>query len=458
MAPSSRNCFRQLFMTNHSSRRDNGGSEQEAKSDEKLVQPAQKYVFAHVVMGNTAHHTTDDWATDIKTAQAAGIDAFTLNIATGDTNIPTQVENAFNAATNLGSSFKLFFSFDYLGGSGPWPATGSSSVASYLNKYGVSSAYFKYNGQIFVSTFEGVNNAGDWTPNGPIRSAVQGTAGSIYFVPDYTSLGPDGFSAQLNNVQGGFSWDMWPAGPVNMTTANDLAWKNTLGSKAYMMGVSPWFFHSDANPIAWMWRGDNLWSERWQQVLEVQPQFVEIVTWNDWGESSYIAPLLHDEEVPANSLKYVKNMPHSNLLTLLPYYISQYKGIKSNATTDSMQYWYRTSPAAAGLTGGVLGNNPNQGQIEYSPNTLCEDKVFFTALLQSAADVHVQIGESPVTSYSGKAGLNSWSQGFSGQTGNVTFSIVRNSKTVKSESGTEITAESSVVGGLTNFNVWVGGF
>lgn len=186
--------------------------------------------------------------------------------------------------------------------------------------------------------------------------------------------------------------------------------------------------------------------------------FHRIVTWNDWGESSYIAPLLHDEEVPANSLKYVKNMPHSNLLTLLPYYISQYKGIRSNATTDSMQYWYRTSPAAAGLTGGVLGNNPSQGQIEYSPNTLCEDKVFFTALLQSAADVHVQIGESPVTSYSGKAGLNSWSHGFSGQTGNVTFSIVRNSQTVKSESGTEITAESSVVGGLTNFNVWVGGF
>lgn len=241
------------------------------------VVSAQKYVFAHVVMGNTAHHTTDNWATDIKTAQAAGIDAFALNIATGDTNIPTQVANAFKAATTLGSSFKLFFSFDYLGGSGAWPATGASSVASYLNQYGVSSAYFKYNDQIFASTFEGVNNAGDWTPGGPIRSAVQSTAGSIYFVPDYTSLGPSGFTAQLNNVQGAFSWDMWPAGPVNMTTANDLAWQKTLGSKAYMMGVSPWFFHSDANPIAWMWRGDDLWYQRWQQVLQVQPQFVEYV-------------------------------------------------------------------------------------------------------------------------------------------------------------------------------------
>ncbi|CAD6448005.1 b4c09d13-a01a-4f58-97ca-ea54009a662d [Sclerotinia trifoliorum] len=422
------------------------------------VVSAQKYVFAHVVMGNTAHHTTDDWENDIKTAQAAGIDAFALNVATGDSNTPTQVENAFEAATTLGSSFKLFFSFDYLGGSGAWPATGDSSVASYLNQYGVSPAYFKYNGQVFASTFEGVDNAGDWTPGGAIRSAVQGTAGSIYFVPDYTSLGSSGFAAQLNNVQGAFSWDMWPSGPVNMTTDNDLAWQETLGSKAYMMGVSPWFFHSDANPIAWTWRGDDLWAERWQQVLEVQPQFVEIVTWNDWGESSYIGPLVSTDEVPANSLKYVENMPHTDFLTLLPYYINQYKGIKTNSTTDSMQYWYRTSPAASGLVGGVLGNNPTQGQIEYSPNTICEDKVFFTALLQSAADVHVQIGSSPVTSYTGSAGLNHWHQPFNGQTGNVTFSIVRNGQMVKSEVGTEITATSSLEGGLSNYNTWVGGF
>lgn len=182
------------------------------------------------------------------------------------------------------------------------------------------------------------------------------------------------------------------------------------------------------------------------------------MTWNDWGESSYISALVSDDEVPTNSLKYVQDMPHDKLLTLLPHYISQYKGTKSNATTDSMQYWYRTSPAAAGAIGGVLGNNPNQGQKEYSPDSLCQDKVFFTALLQSAADVHVQIGSSPVTSYTGVAGLNHWSQPFDGQTGNVTFSVVRNGNTVKSEGGAPITASSTLVGGLTNYNVWVGGF
>jgi glucan endo-1,3-alpha-glucosidase len=75
---------------------------------------AQQNVFAHVVMGNTAAHTVDTWSRDIKLAADKGIDAFVLNIAYPDSNIPQQVSNAFEAAEKRGSDFKLFFSFDYL--------------------------------------------------------------------------------------------------------------------------------------------------------------------------------------------------------------------------------------------------------------------------------------------------------------------------------------------------------
>lgn len=80
---------------------------------------AQKYVFAHVVVGDTAAHTQGTWTTDITLAQSAAIDAFILNIGYGDSNVPTQVANAFAAAEAAGGSIKLAFSFDYLGGSGP---------------------------------------------------------------------------------------------------------------------------------------------------------------------------------------------------------------------------------------------------------------------------------------------------------------------------------------------------
>jgi glucan endo-1,3-alpha-glucosidase len=235
---------------------------------------AQKYVFAHVIVGNTAAHTQSTWENDITLAQDAGIDAFALNCGYPDPNIPTQVANAFAAAEALGSTFKLFFSFDYLGGGQAWPATGGNSVVSYLTQYKTSGAYFLYNGSPFVSTFEGSSNAGDWAQGGTIRSAV----GSLYFVPDWTSEGPGNIAPLLNDIEGFFSWNMWPDGAANITNDADQQWQAAIGSsKTYMMGVSPWFFHSVSGGMDWVWRGDSLWADRWAETLDVNPEFVEFV-------------------------------------------------------------------------------------------------------------------------------------------------------------------------------------
>lgn len=234
---------------------------------------AQKYAFAHIIVGNTAAHTQATWANDISLAQACGIDAFALNMGYPDSNVPTQVANAFAAAEANGGTFKLFFMFDYLGGGSPWPATGSNSVVSYLQEYASSSAYFNYGTLPLVSTFEGVDNTGDWAPGGAVRSAV-----SVYFVPDWSSLGPSGISPYLNNIDGFFNWGMWPVGASNMTDTLDKQWQAAIGTgKTYMMGVSPWFFHSASGGTDWVWRGDDLWADRWAETLDVNPEFVQYV-------------------------------------------------------------------------------------------------------------------------------------------------------------------------------------
>ena len=44
-----------------------------------------------------------------------------------------------------------------------------------------------------------------------------------------------------------------------------------------MMPVSPWFYTKlPQYNKNWTWRGDDMWHNRWQQVLKVQPQFVEV--------------------------------------------------------------------------------------------------------------------------------------------------------------------------------------
>ncbi|TVY32902.1 Glucan endo-1,3-alpha-glucosidase [Lachnellula subtilissima] len=414
-------------------------------------------VFAHVVVGNTGAHNVAAWSADIKLAQAAGIDAFVLNMGYPDSNIPTQVANAFAAAA--GTGFKLFFAFDYLGGGQVWPA-GSvaadppNSVVSYLLKYKDNAAYFHYNSAPFVSTFEGKDNTADWAPGGPIRSKV----GAIHFVPNWNSIGQANIGAQLDNIEGFFSWDMWPLGGTNKTDAIDKSWKAATPGKTYMMGVSPWFFHSASGGEDWVWRGDSLWADRWAQTLDIKPDFVQIVTWNDFGEAHYIGPISNTADVAAGSLQYVQNMPHDSWREFLPYYIAAYKGKPLIPTRDQMQYWYRTAPVNAGNTCGVVGNSAGNGQATTTPNQILEDGVFFSALLVSAAQVQVQIGSAQAVTFQGSAGINHWSVPFNGQTGTPKFSVLRGGAVVNSGTGAAITAGTSLANGCANYNAWVGSF
>jgi len=215
---------------------------------------AAQDVFAHVIVrrpyvsmivsyqtwpcslqvGNTAAYDVAQWTSDMQLASSYGIDGFVLNIVSpfNDGSAVPQPSNAFQAANALGN-FKLFFSFDYLGGGAgnPWS---SSDVISILNTYGVNDAYYKVDGKPFISTFEGPSNSdiNEWSS---IRSGV---SGGIYLVPDWTSVGPGGFSTDL--VDGAFSWNMWPDGQANMSTAADEGWVDFLkpAGKSYMMGSS----------------------------------------------------------------------------------------------------------------------------------------------------------------------------------------------------------------------------
>ena len=89
-------------------------------------------------------------------------------------------------------------SFDYLGGSdGAWT---DGDVVNIIKAYGPNGAYFEVDGKPMVSTFEGPSNSNinDW------KSMNSSIPGGVYFVPDWTSLGPSGFSTDL--VDGACKW------------------------------------------------------------------------------------------------------------------------------------------------------------------------------------------------------------------------------------------------------------
>ena len=196
-------------------------------------------------------------------AKAAHIDGFALNIG-ADSYTEAQLAYAYAAAEEVGG-FSLFISFDY-GTKSDWT---TQNLIDLMSKFKDHPAQYKLNGKALVSTFEGGDaQLTDWN-----------TIGEMYsLVPSWTSLGPRfEQEGRAKQVAGAFAWSAWPTYPDTINTKEDEAWKSMLGGKPYMMAVSPWFF-ADCYDKNWLWSGDNLWHDRWQQVIEFQPEFVEVMS------------------------------------------------------------------------------------------------------------------------------------------------------------------------------------
>ncbi|KAM0181840.1 hypothetical protein ACHAPC_003991 [Botrytis cinerea] len=351
-----------------------------AAADSEICTVDGKAVFAHFMVGNVPFWGVSQWTKDMTKAKQAHIDAFVLNMASTDQNLLTQVAYAFAAAKKVG--FKCLFSFDE---TSDWTY---DTIMGYLNQYIGNDAYYIYKGKPLVSTFEGAGNSDAWRQ---IKSQT-----GIFFIPDWSSLGAQA-AVKLGVADGLFSWAAWPWGDTDMNTYVDASYADFLGkTMPYMMPVSPWFYtnlpewHKN-----WLWRGDDLWYDRWEEVLFWQPNLVEIISWNDYGESHYVGPI---DETTMGAMRsapynYALGMDHDAWLLFLPYIIETYKTGSSSIGQEGVQAWYRPNPNSAGCsTNGTTGNTASQLLIEFPPSKVVQDKVFFSALLSSEADVFVTIG------------------------------------------------------------------
>ncbi|KAK1954649.1 hypothetical protein LY78DRAFT_686777 [Colletotrichum sublineola] len=390
-----------------------------------------KAVFAHFMVGNTENYAMKDFEYDISLAQQAHIDGFALNMAYGEATNVGSIDMMFDAAQTAG--FKLVFSFDYAG-RGPWP---QQDVIDMLNVYSDSPAYFRHStGQPLVSTFEGPGQSEDWVY---IKEQT-----NAFFMPSWSSLGAK--RAMKKNVADGlFSWGAWPEGPNDISEEIDASYVDFLGKdasgnkKPYMMPVSPWFYTNlPGYRKNWLWRGDGLWFRRWSHVWHMQPEYVQIISWNDYGESHHIGPINEGAmaafdigEAPFN---YALGMPHDAWRMFLPFVIDTYKTGKASFTKEGLTIWYRQNPGRACSSGGTVGNN--------------------VAIGEGGEWTNVAWGVVP----DGGVGLYHGSVPFNGRTGFVRVEInpVGDSNTIIVVAvGPQITTECEH--GMVNWNPWVGG-
>ncbi|KAI0121390.1 glycoside hydrolase family 71 protein [Xylariales sp. AK1849] len=374
------------------------------------------------MVGITNGQATSRWQTDISQAKSAGIDGFALNIGT-DGWTSDQLALAFQAASAAGS-FSLFLSFDMAASS--WSV---DEVVSYINTYKGASSQFKGPG---------------WVDN---WASVSSSTGGIFLVPDWSSLGPSGVASHLSSINGAFNWGAWPnANEKTLSTDTDTAYQSILQGKAYMMGISP-YFYTDLPQYGknWYSSSDSLWFDRWKQTLTLLPDYVELITWNDFGEFSYLnTPVAAQTVSGANT--YVDGFDHSAFRFVLPYFIAAYKAGSTNVdlASEGAVAWYRTTPAAVCSDGSTVWGQG--GSTSAASGT--SDVISIIALSNSAGYITVDIrGSSQTARPSSSVGKASFYQvSFSGRNGAVTLTV-----NGKSTTGPE-THNACASAGQVNFN------
>ena len=215
-----------------------------------------KYVWAHHMVGNTYPYGYNDWMSDIKLAAANGIDGFVLNIGY-DSWQPARVADAYNAAANSGTGFKVCSPPPYFHAScslqmmlsldmdvfSCYDWTYGSLLQDYLNKYITHSAAAKVNGKSALSTFAGsACTFGRGNTNDGWNALFGSLKNSIYFMPAYfvdpTALGSYDIAADVN-------WGAaWPSGGSDIDLSRDQWYMQQLSpsGKKLVATVSPIFY------------------------------------------------------------------------------------------------------------------------------------------------------------------------------------------------------------------------
>ncbi|KAJ5750450.1 Alpha-1-3-glucanase/mutanase [Penicillium manginii] len=415
----------------------------------------EKLVFCHFMVGICGNRkSADDYDADMKRAKESGIDAFALNIGT-DPYTDEQLRFAYLSAARNG--MKVFLSFDF----NWWAPSNGAGVGAKVGEYAGLEAQLKVDNKVFVSSF-----AGDGID---VQAVVAAAGRDIFFAPNFHPG-----QGNFGSIQGALNWMAWPSNGNNKAptpghnvtvAAGDEAYINALGGKPYIAPVSPWFSTHYGSEVSysknWVFPSDLLWYERWQEILNLSPRFVEIVTWNDYGESHYVGPLSSPHGDDGNS-KWAMDMPHNGWLDMAKPFIAAFKAGCTSPNDfvqeDQLVYWYRPTKRDVNCdaTDTTMGgaNNASGNFFMGRPNgwESMKDEVFVVSLFKSAAQVHVQSGDQSQT-FQAPAGISAHSVPMG--VGKQKFAVTRDGNTVLSGTSLKDVSDTCICG-IYNFNAYVG--
>ncbi|QRV75654.1 alpha-1,3-glucanase [Ceratobasidium sp. AG-Ba] len=410
-----------------------------------------KAVFAHVIVGNTVNYNADKWASDIVLAASKAIDVFTMNVGNNDWQ-PAQVKSAYDAAARVAPNFKLSISLDFNSLACQTVSDGQYIINNFITPLKSHSQRYIYGGKTFLSTFAGQQcSFGQGSADAGFKWLLANAGTPIYFIPNIQIGDATQLKSTWNFIDGYKLWNAWPKTNADDTQWDDDAWwmQNAAG-KGYLTLVSPWFFiHLQGDPAInnRYFRGDNFeYRARWQRLIQNRDSlpFVEVATWNDYGESHYIGPLTGSPPKGANYI--TPNNDHQAWADYTAYYATWWKnGAAPSITADKVYMWARPQPKSAAIC-----SNDGIGAVNNA--NWADDLLFVSVFLTSTAQVNCHSGTNTSGAKTLNAGVNELTVPLAA--GGVGCIVTRNGATVINYAPTEFTYTTSP--SVCNMNAWTG--
>jgi Glycosyl hydrolase family 71 len=368
---------------------------------------------------------------EIRTAIARGITGFTFDSlsVTDATESTSPLQMLLAAAQAVDSRFKIVVMPDI-------SALGSDSAAvvQIITAAANSPAAYRLSdGSLVVSAFNaGLNSAAWWQS---VLNTLSAKDIKVAFVP--TFLGWSGYAAAFAPISYGFGdWGTATA-PAAAAMQSAPATVHSTYGKIFMMPVDPQQFRPK-DFLYWEAGNSGAFRNAWGSAIQGDADWVQVVTWSDFSESSEVQPYTDATLNPSIGTGYYN---------LNGYYAAWFStGQQPTVTHDVLYYFYRREPTTAAASA--------QSKMDTTNSTAASDNIELLAFLTAPGELTITIGGKTYTQ-DAKAGVTSFT--IPTQPGVPKFALSRNGAQVFAfNGGVQIYGMSGIPSQVQDMTYWSG--